>query len=199
MKLIPDSLRKHGNATEVAGLVLLVLAALSAGALVSYDSADPLFFFKAQLGEPGNSNWVGRVGATMAEALLQTLGTVAFVFPLGLAVLGWRRLKPSSTESTYPGLTGYLALALTLCTLLDLMFGSIAFRGQVVPAGGLMGNIFAGILVALVNVTGAILITLTVLTAAVVLISRFSFVRSVELSARWLGRSSADGDNQLVR
>ena len=47
MRLIPDSLRKHGNFSEVVGIALLLLALLSCGSILSYDSADPVYLFKA--------------------------------------------------------------------------------------------------------------------------------------------------------
>ena len=147
MRLIPDRLRKHGNFAEVVGIGLLLLALLSLGSVLSYDSTDPVYFFKAEVGNPRSSNWVGRVGSTVAEALLQTLGTVAFLFPLGVGVLGWRRLKQKPEEGFGATLVGYAVLALSLCTLLDLLFGNIHFRDQIFPAGGMIGHLAGGGLV----------------------------------------------------
>jgi len=199
MRLLPERLKNHANFPEVVGIALLLLALLALGSILSYDSVDPAYFFEAQRGESATSNWFGRVGATMAEALLQTLGTVAFLFPLGLGVLGWRRLRPETEQSSRATLVGYLALAVSLCTLLDLLFGEIHFRAQTFPAGGIIGHFAGGGLAHLLNFWGAVLVNLAVLTAVVVLISRFSFVRSVEwlarrlrVGARAVWRTSAD-------
>ncbi len=194
MRLIPERLRKHGNFSEVVGIALLLVALLSCGAILSYDSTDPVYLFKAEVGSPGSSNWVGRVGATMAEALLQTLGTVAFLFPIGIAVLGWRRVKQKAEEDSGGAtLLGYAGLAVVLCTLLDLLFGSIHFRDQIFPAGGIVGHLTGGGLVHLFNLSGALLVTVALLTVLVVLVSRFSFVRSVE----WLMHRLRSGGREL--
>ncbi len=154
---------------EVVGIALLLLALLSLGSILSYDSTDPVYFFKAEVGNPGSSNWVGRVGATMAEALLQMLGTVAFLFPLGIAALGWRRLKGKTEEGSGATLVGYALLALALCTLLDLLFGNIRFRDQIFPSGGIIGHLTGAGLVHLFNFSAAVLVTVALLTAVVAL------------------------------
>ncbi len=70
--------------SQLIGLVLLVLAALVAAAIVSYDSADPSFNH-ATARDP--SNWLGRPGAYTADLLLQTLGVAAGL--LLAVVLAW--------------------------------------------------------------------------------------------------------------
>jgi hypothetical protein len=45
MRLIPERLRRHHGTREVAGILLVLLAFLSAGALLSYDPQDPSYGF----------------------------------------------------------------------------------------------------------------------------------------------------------
>jgi S-DNA-T family DNA segregation ATPase FtsK/SpoIIIE len=185
MGLIPDRLKSHHGVKEVAGLLLLLLALLSIAALVSYDPHDPSYGFHARPGAGATSNWVGRVGATLAEGLLQLFGTAAFLFPLGIGVLGWKRLRDDFRGNPWIGLLSTTCLGLALCSLLGLSFGHILYRGQLLPAGGYVGDRFGGMLVGLFNVSGALLVAATFLVAVVVLTSRFSFVRSLELAAYW--------------
>jgi S-DNA-T family DNA segregation ATPase FtsK/SpoIIIE len=191
MGLIPERLRKHRGLGEVGGLLLLLLALLSFAALVSYDSQDPSYGFHARPYAGATANWIGRVGATMAEALLQLFGTAAFLFPLGSVALGWRQLKREPpTFGGWPTAITAVALALALCSLLDLSFGHILYRGQLLPAGGYLGDVAGGWLVALFNTWGAVIVAATILVAIVVLTSRVSFVRTMELAVHWGGVGS---------
>jgi S-DNA-T family DNA segregation ATPase FtsK/SpoIIIE len=198
MGLIPERLKRHPRIGEVIGLLLLVGALLSTGALVSYDPQDPSYGFHARPWSGPTSNWIGRVGATVAEALLQLFGTMAFLCPLGLGVLGWRRFRGESRGSPWLGLAATSALALSLCSLLELLFGHILYRGQVLPAGGYVGDRVGSWLVSLLNYTGALLVAATLVVALVVLTSRFSFVRTLEVAVHW-GRVGATRLWALVR
>jgi hypothetical protein len=75
----------------------------------------------------------------LAELLLQLLGTAAFLVPVVLAVTGWNRFRGKSVASSYGRLVGLLALVASLATLLDLLYGSIRYGGEVFPAGGYVG------------------------------------------------------------
>src|SRR5258706_6542835 len=132
-----SKLRKKGWLDEVAGLLLLLFTAITIGALASYNSADPTWF-QSQPVMHRAANWTGRVGATLAELLLQLLGTAAFLVPVVLAVTGWNRFRGKSVASSYGWLIGLLALIASLATLLDLLYVSIGYGGGVLPPGGLV-------------------------------------------------------------
>src|SRR5258706_3886552 len=136
-------LRKKGWFDEVAGLLLLMFTAITIGALASYNSADPTWF-QSQPFMHRAANWTGRVGATLAELLLQLLGTAAFLVPAVLAVTGWNRFHGKSVTSSYARLAGFLALVASLSTVLDLLYGSIRYGGEHFPAGGYVGAKLAG-------------------------------------------------------
>jgi S-DNA-T family DNA segregation ATPase FtsK/SpoIIIE len=97
-------------------------------------------------------------------------------------------------------MTAFLA-ALSLCALLDLGFGHILYRGQVLPAGGYVGHRVGGWLVGLLNVSGAVLVAATLVVVLVVLTSRVSLVRALALVARGgriLARRLGNGIGALV-
>jgi S-DNA-T family DNA segregation ATPase FtsK/SpoIIIE len=184
MRLIPERLKRHRGAREVGAILLVLLALLSAGALLSYDPQDPSYGFHARPGSGPASNWFGRAGATLAEALLQLFGTGAFLFPFGAVALGGLGLRDGSDRAPrFPLVTGFVA-ALSLCALLDLAFGHILYRGQVLPAGGYVGHRLGGWLASLLNVSGAVLVAATLVVILVVLTSRVSVARTLALAAR---------------
>src|SRR5580765_4952854 len=124
MDVTLSKLRKKGWFDEVAGLLLLLFTAITIGALVSYQASDPTWF-QSQQPLHRAANWTGRVGATLAELLLQVLGTAAFLVPVVLAVTGWNRFRGKSAAASYARLVGLTALVASLATLLQLLYGSI--------------------------------------------------------------------------
>src|SRR5580765_2632985 len=166
MDVTLSKLRKKGWFDEVAGLLLLLFTAITIGALVSYQASDPTWFQSQPLRERA-ANWTGRVGATLAELLLQLLGTAAFLVPVVLAITGWNRFHGKSVASSYARLLGLLALVASLASLLDLLFGTIRYGGESFPAGGYVGMKLAGMLTALMNPLGAMLTAATLLAAPI--------------------------------
>jgi S-DNA-T family DNA segregation ATPase FtsK/SpoIIIE len=183
-----SKLRKQGWFDEVAGLLLLLFTAITIGA--SSPTADGRDLVPVASRVPPAANWTGRVGATIAELLLQLLGTAAFLLPVVLAVTGWNRFRGKSAAASYGRLLGLLALLASLATLLDLLYGSIRYGGEVFPAGGYVGNKLASLLTALMNPLGASLTAATLLAATIVLTTRFSFAARPNASGTdWPGRS----------
>jgi len=185
-----SKLRKQGWFDEVAGLLLLLFTAITIGALLSYRGTDATWF-QSQAEFHRAANWTGRVGATIAELLLQLLGTSAFLLPVVLAVTGWNRFRGKSVASSYGRLLGLLALLASLATVLDLLYGSIRYGGEVFPAGGYVGNKLAGLLMALMNPLGALLTAATLLAATIVLTTRFSFASAAERLGDGMGGTLA--------
>ncbi len=199
MGWIRDRLERHPGMAEVAGLVLLLVAVLAAGALLSYDPRDLSYgFHTARGGSDATANWAGRAGATLAEALLQLFGAAAFLFPVGASALGWLQLRRRPGGALGAPFWAALLLALGNCSLLDLLFGHIEYRGQVLPAGGYVGDLFAGWLAGLFGTGAATLVTVVAILALIVLTSRFSFVRAVALALD-LGRLGLRRLVEIVR
>src|SRR5262245_60945189 len=129
MDVTLSGLRKKRWFDEVAGLLLLLFTAMTALALATYDAGDATWF-PAQPQAAAAVNAIGRVGATLAEVLLQVVGLSAFLVPVILAMTGWTRFRGKSAASSYGRLLGRLVLLLTLATLLDLLFGFVRFGGE---------------------------------------------------------------------
>ena len=188
-----SKLRKKGWFDEVAGLLLLLFTAITISALASYNSADPTWF-QSQPFTQRAANWTGRVGATLAELLLQLLGTAAFLVPVVLAVTGWNRFRGKSVASSYGWLRRPVrAHRARWRRCLDLLYGAIRLRRRDLPAGGYVGAKLAGMMTALMNPLGAMLVTATLLAATIVVTTRFSFASAAVRVGDGMGGRLASG------
>jgi DNA segregation ATPase FtsK/SpoIIIE, S-DNA-T family len=186
--------RKHRGLGEVVGILLLTLAVLVLLALFTYDTADRSLFHWMR-DAPPTRNWTGFVGASIAEGLLQCFGLAAFLVPLVLALIGWTRLRGHGFAASYEKLLGYTVVLLALAGLLDLLYGSVTYGGWTMSAGGeLVGRGVAGGLVGMLGSTGALVASLGLLAAGIVLATRFSFLNTgatLFRGAAALGRRTA--------
>ena len=146
-------------------------------ALVSFDPFDP------SLNSAGPSlqsahNLVGLAGSYTADLLLQVLGLTAFLIPVGLGVLCWRRAWAQPPENRWARTVGALMLAGSLATALALpsVFGKWLWRwkGAASP-GGLAGSLLASGALRLLNLTGTLIALALILVAALYLLTAFSF------------------------
>ena len=188
MKVAFHRLLESPHTREAVGLILLVIGLLCFGALVSYDAADSSWFSRSTAAGDGQ-NWFGWFGATLAETVLQLFGSAAVLVPLLLGIVGWRMVRPPAEPFSMARRAGYVVMGLSLCALLELLYGTIAYGGErLFPAGGILGHALAVGLEAVFNRPGALLISATALAAALILTTRLSFVRTVELAVAGLGR-----------
>ncbi len=189
-------LRKSRWFGELVGILLLFLAVITILSLLSYDARDPTWFYRLPASRPV-SNWVGRVGAILAEAMLQTLGLASFLIPLFLAVVGWNRLRGKGAAASYGKLVSQSVLLVSLCSLLELLYGHDVYGGEVFSAGGWAGWRLASFFIGIMNRPGALILSVALLAGSIVLSTRFSFARAGEaiaalaaaalrkLAARW--------------
>ena len=175
------SWKKSLRIQELVGILLLFAALISIMSLLSYDPGDPTWFSRQTDAGP-RSNWIGWAGATLSEALLQLLGTSAWLIPVFLAVAGWSRLRYPTEPFAAGTAFGLAGLTLSLAALTDLLFRGIAWGGEEFEyAGGYLGNLLAGLLVSLFNRPGAIVFSATLVAAITVLVTRVSFSRLLDL------------------
>jgi len=158
---------------ELVGLLIAVLATLLCLALVSYHPADPSFNTAAAVARP--ANWVGPVGATLADLLFQSLGLASFLLVAGLASLAARWFRAPRAQAAHRShVIGLLLSTVAVSTLIAELPRHGHWRGSV-PLEGLIGTLGASGLIAAFNPVGAYVLTLTALLIGTFLATRFSF------------------------
>ena len=160
---------------ELLGLVAFALALMLLIALATFDPRDPAPFFKAGVEGPAR-NFIGPFGAFLAEMLIpQLFGLASLLLPIVLGLLGWKLFWCKPIDAPYTKAFGNGVLLLSLAGLLSLAVGQVSFEGEPVRAGGAVGELVSGLLVADFSRTGAYILAATALFVALILSTQFSF------------------------
>ncbi len=175
---------------EAAALLLLAVAAYLSLALAS---------LRVVPGDPSavGGNWVGPVGATIAEVLARGFGNVAWCLPIELCVVAAPLIRRQPIRFSGLRVAGNLVVAIVLSALAHIAFPyAVAFGG--LPVGGNVGLLFGELFQALFSTLGSFLVGGTVV--ALILIGRasFSFIEMCRKAAE-LGRLTLQRALVLVR
>jgi len=179
-----DPNRSRERMLAFFGLSLIFFGVVALLSELSYSGSDATWF-QHQLSDTGSRNWFGRIGATLAESLLQLFGVSALLVSGLFVVVGWMRFRHFDTSLGWARLSGYAALVLALCSLLDLLYVEVGFGGETFAAGGYVGLKLAGGLRTLLGGFGAGLFSVAVVLGVAVLSSHESLVRSAVLARGW--------------
>ena len=161
--------------SEVVGVALFASALIWLIALASYEPSDPVWFFSTEVGTP--ANFVGRVGAFLAELSFQLLGYGSYLLPAVIAVAGWQYFWCRQMEAVYTKITGAVLVLACSAAFLSLALGSIDLGERQLRAGGYLGEFLAGFTADYLSRTGSLIVILTLLFVAVILATQFSFGR----------------------
>ncbi|MGE5358346.1 MAG: DNA translocase FtsK [Bacteroidales bacterium] len=188
---MPASSALSRRLSEFLGVALFAAALIWFIALVTYDPADPAWFFNAGTHLPP-ANLIGRVGAFLAELSFQLAGYTAFVIPFVLGVLGWHYFWCSKLDAAYTKLIGAVLFFVCLSTFLNMAFGTTDPAGRSFQAGGYLGQHLAARLADYFNPTGSLIVILTFLFLSIIMSTQFSFGRffasmSERASEAWYG------------
>jgi DNA segregation ATPase FtsK/SpoIIIE, S-DNA-T family len=165
------------RASEVAGVALFGASLMWLIALVTYDPGDPAWFFTTATTR-APANFVGLVGAFLAEASFQLLGYASFMVPAVLGVLGWNFFWCRTVDAGYTKSVGATLFLGCLAALLSLVLGAEEIGGRTFRAGGYLGDWIGGASTAYLNRPGSIIVIMTLLVLAVILTTQFSFGRT---------------------
>ncbi len=145
---------------DIISLVLAFLALFLLVSLFSYQAADTA----QKIDESGKiHNLGGRVGAALAEGLIQVLGLFAFLLPFGLGYLTLAILLRANKKKLFVRCLAVVALLVFSTALLTLIFPRISLREGQFPAGGLLGDAGAYFLVRYLGPTGSYIFLAAVL------------------------------------
>ena len=168
----PEPARRHRD--EFLGILLVAAALLLLAALVSYDAADPSLFSAVADPDARPGNWAGRVGASFADGALQFFGFAAFVLPLVVLALGLARFRSRAVGAWGTKALGLLVVLLTTAPLCHLALGRPQLLGGSLGAGGFVGDLLAGALVAALNPPGAAIALSALFLIGVLLVASLS-------------------------
>jgi len=174
---------------ELIGFVGLSIAALLALSLLSYSPHDASFNVSASAPVSGPArNWIGPVGAHLADVFFQVAGYAAFLFPVAMFLLAMRWFRSQTMDAPIAKVVGWTMLLLSLAAELTLVHMP-EVRGAL-PPGGLLGKVLAEGLRAAFNPFGANLVSIITMLTALFLATSFSFRSSIEWAKKPL---SGDG------
>jgi len=174
---------RNRRLNELIGLLTLTAAILLFLSLVSYRATDPSWNTVGGFGaglRPAH-NWIGVVGATIADLLLQLEGVSAFLLPLLLGVLGWTWLRSRPTGSAKAKLAGVVLCMVFGPALAGLLPWHMHMVGGL-AISGVVGLLAAGVLVRWLNYPGACVVAVSALAIALYLSTTFSF----DTAREWL-------------
>jgi len=176
-----EKLKKEiqGMALGAAGLFVLI-------ALLSYRTDD--LSFNSFSSDARVRNLGGRLGAEMADLLLQTTGLAGYLVPGALLFLAYLFLRFKEVKWRGYKWFAYAGLVVSLSSLFAFSLEFTELFGQRVPTGGAIGYQTAVLLRGFLGIPGALLLLLPMLAASIMVLSRFSFVLFADW---WLGTLGA--------
>ena len=152
-KPAPSALARRRD--EFLGIVLFAVGLLLLAALASYRPSDPSLFSAVNDQGVRPHNWAGRIGASFADGSLQFFGFAAFIAPLVLLFVGWRRFLSRPAGAWGAKGLGVLLVLLTFAPLSHLAFGRPHAFGGGLDAGGFVGDLVGSFAVSALNPPGA--------------------------------------------
>lgn len=176
MKYLGPTTRPRLN--EAAGFVFLFVGLFFLIALVSYSPFDPSWNTASGAAKP--VNLIGRMGAFLADLLLQLLGLVAFSAPILTLLMGWNWIRSTEIHAPLAKIAGAALMVSASCAALGFAPGWHPIAGSV-PAGGLLGVLLADTLMASLNLTGAAMVAAVCWIVGLYLVSTFE----VAMLSQW--------------
>ncbi|NWN82925.1 MAG: DNA translocase FtsK 4TM domain-containing protein [Halomonas sp.] len=168
----------HGAAREGVVIVLLAVCVFLLLALFSYEGSDPGWSRSGP--ETDVVNWMGPVGAWLADVTYSLFGVSALWWPGMLGFAAWRLLRSRQVRLTWDA----TALAVRGGGLILLLLGTTALGALYFyrpegplpySTGGILGEGLVGALVPMVGVGGSGLLALVALLCGVPLFSGISW------------------------
>ncbi len=161
------------HSSELLGIFLLFLAAAILLSLMSFHASDPSWA-SASSEQARVQNYLGRVGASVSEALLQLFGFAAFLLPIALVYLGVQMVFSKEEFRPLVRIGGLILLFFLLCPFLHLLSPKVSWRGAEISTGGVLGELIAPLLSSYFNHTGSILLLVGLLLLFLVFSTRIS-------------------------
>jgi S-DNA-T family DNA segregation ATPase FtsK/SpoIIIE len=183
--MLRPSLNRRKN--ELLGLVWMAAAVLTLLSLISFSKTDSSFH--TATAAKAVSNWVGTVGAHLADLLFQGFGLASYLIPLAFAWMGWTLFRSRDAVKGWVQALGAGLLFFSLQAGLALVPYQLRFY-EMFPAGGLLGGLISDGLRAWLNRPGSAVFLTLLSIASIYLMTSFSVERSTEWASEkfaWIG------------
>jgi S-DNA-T family DNA segregation ATPase FtsK/SpoIIIE len=178
---------KNRRINELIGFIGATLGVLLALSLLSYSPQDASFNVSAPPPFAGPAhNWIGPVGAHIADLFFQGFGYAAFLFPIGLFALALQWLRNKEVGAPIAKIIGATLFVLALPAEFSLL-GLPEVRGAL-PPGGMLGELIDHGLRASFNSIGAHVVALACVFAGLFLTTQFTFAGT----AKWMSGPLAE-------
>ena len=168
--------KKRSFSGEIAGILLILLAAFILLSLISYDSHD-LSWATESSAERDIHNYGGRVGVFLSGGLLQLFGLGSFVLPLVFLYIAIHMFLPGEKKGFFLIVSSPVLFLFILCAILSVLFKDINWKDTVVQTGGLTGTFISEFLIKYFNHWGTFLILVGLLFLFLILSTRLSIRR----------------------
>lgn len=190
-----ESIRALGASAgrEVGALTAFAVGALFLLSLLSFHPRDRLIGQWGASTEPVR-NWIGPLGARLADWAIAGLGATAFAMPLLLLMLGAAIVLRPRAVRRWVRLGGFFLVLASLTLLMQLGFGQVPFRGASITGGGALGQLLSALLVPNVSVVGSLIVAVTMLLIG----ARLGFGVRFTALLRSLTRGAARGGQPIV-
>jgi S-DNA-T family DNA segregation ATPase FtsK/SpoIIIE len=166
---------RNRRLNELVGFLLCISALLLFLALASYSPLDPSLNSASVLtGSRAARNWIGILGAYLADIILQFFGIGAFLLPVFFGMLGVRWFRSRTIQAPIAKTLGAIWLLMFVPALLAILPGHLRWMSAI-PIEGLAGRVVGDALIHYLNVAGAYIVCVTVLAVALYLTTAFSF------------------------
>ncbi|MBN2331900.1 MAG: DNA translocase FtsK 4TM domain-containing protein [Deltaproteobacteria bacterium] len=173
---------------EISGILVLGLAVFLLICLVSFSPQDPSWNTAAIPGREIH-NFSGRLGAIIADLLVQAFGLAAVVIPLYLFGIFLTLLasKKPPPWSSYPGAV-LLLLSTSIWT--SLISPTFTYHQQALKSGGVFGYLMAALFLSYLNQVGTCLLMLVIFSLAIIVTTHISPLKLMAIVAEGFLNSS---------
>lgn len=174
-------------ARELRALALAAAAVAIALALFTHSVEDPSWNTWSSSGQI--RNWLGRLGSTLSDLMLQGMGLGAFFLPVALGLMARETRRATAPAAGVGPRVGAASLLLSSALLLQALFPARWLPWDLSDPGGVLGRglLFGFRFVA--GTPGAVLLGLTGLAAALILHLGGLPPRALRQFPKWRGAS----------
>lgn len=155
--------QRHSPGNEIAAIILLAAAVLVFLCVVSFAETDPTA--NTSSSEP-TRNWIGVVGAFIADRLLQYIGLTAYLAPALIGLAAWRVFNSDNLRPRVIRVIGFILFFVGSSGLLSLS----GFRG------GVLGGLLIHVSLPLLSIPGSAIVLGAVFLSSLLLITDLSFL-----------------------